>query len=83
MAMADSNLHVPEALMAELKETADAERTSPDALAKEAIERLLENRKLQEIYAFGEGQARKLGIRERDVPRIVKEMRRKHTGAER
>ena len=82
--MADNNIPVPEALLAELQRTAQAEHTSPEALAREAIERLLENRRLQKLYAFGEGQAKKLGIKERDVPRIVKEMRRKdHSGAER
>jgi hypothetical protein len=46
-------------------------------VAHEAIERCLSMKNREKLYAYGEGQARKLGIRERDVPALVEKTRRK------
>jgi hypothetical protein len=46
-------------------------------LAHDAIERYLRMKNRENLYAYGERQARKLGIRERDVPALVEQTRRK------
>jgi hypothetical protein len=75
MAVVDSNLRIPEALMAEVQARADAEQRSPEELVLEAVERYLRLKRREKLYAYGEGQARKLGIREQDVPDLVKQTR--------
>jgi len=75
--MAGSNISVPESLMAELEKAAKSEQRSTEAVAREAIERYLRMKNREKLYAYGEGQARKLGIRERDVPALVEQTRRK------
>ena len=63
--------------MAELEKAAKSEQRSTEAVAHEAIERYLRMKNREKLYAYGEGQARKLGIRERDVPALVEQTRRK------
>jgi hypothetical protein len=75
--MAGSNITVPESLMAELEKAAKSEQRSTEAVAYEAIERYLRTKNREKLYSYGEGQARKLGIRERDVPALVEQTRRK------
>jgi len=73
----EKNLHakIAPALLAEAEEAAQAERISMDELVQDAVERRLKQRRRQKLYAYGEEQARKLGIKEEDVPRIVEEWR--------
>jgi predicted transcriptional regulator len=75
MAMADSTIRMPEALMAEVQKRADAEERAPEELVQEAVEQYLRRKRREKLYAHGEEQARKLGIREEDIPGIVKEVR--------
>ncbi|MGA2211929.1 MAG: hypothetical protein ABSH31_01540 [Bryobacteraceae bacterium] len=56
---------------------AKSEQRSTAALAHDAIERYLRMKNRENLYAYGERQARKLGIRERDVPALVEQTRRK------
>jgi hypothetical protein len=72
MAMADSSIRMPESLMVEVQKRAKAEERSPDELVQEAVERYLRLKRREKLYAYGEDQARKLGIREEDVPDLVK-----------
>jgi len=76
MAMANSNIRVPEALMVELQKTAQDEKRSPEEVVQEAVERYLRQKRREKLHAYGEAQAQKLGIREEDVPELVKQTRR-------
>ena len=73
----EKNLHatIPPALLAEAEQVASADRISVDELVRDAMERRLRERKRQKLYAYGEQQARKLGIKEEDVDRIIHEFR--------
>lgn len=74
--MADSMVHIAEELMARVQQAAASEKLSPQELVREAVETHLRRKRLQELYAYGEGQAWKLGIKESDVDGIVGEERR-------
>jgi len=62
--------------MAELQRAADLEQRSPDEVVEDAVERYLRLKRRERLYAYGEGQANGLGIKEEDVPALVKEIRR-------
>jgi predicted transcriptional regulator len=74
--VSDSSIRVSEALMAELKRAADVEQRSPEEVVEDAVERYLRLKRRERLYAYGEGQAERLGIKEEDVPTLVKEIRR-------
>ena len=74
--MSDSNIRVSEALMAELRRAADVEQRSPEEVVEDAVERYLRLKRRESLYTYGEGQAKRLGIKEEDVPALVKEIRR-------
>ena len=61
--------------MAELQEAATIEHRSAEEVAQEAVERYLRLKRRDKLYTFGEGQAARLGIREDEVPGLVKETR--------
>jgi predicted transcriptional regulator len=69
---------LPGELMAEVRKLAQAEERTPDEVVQEAVERLLRLKRREKLYAYGEGQARKLGLKESDVPRLVRETRQNH-----
>ena len=73
------NTTLPEDLLAEVEKAAQAEQRSSDELVAEAVERYLRQKRREKLYAYGEGQARKLGIREEAVPGLVKQARRDRT----
>ena len=74
--MSDSRIRVSEALMAELQKAADVEQRSPEEVVEDAVERYLRVKRRERLYAYGEGQAKRRGIKEEDVPVLVKEIRR-------
>jgi hypothetical protein len=73
----EKNLHasIPAALFAEAQKAAEAQHVSMDELTQAAMKRYLIELGWQKLYAYGEGQARKLGIKEEDVDRIIHEFR--------
>ena len=71
-------LHVPPELLAKVQEAAREDNRSPDDLVDEALQRYLDERSWQHLYAYGEERARRLGITEQDVPRILAEHRERH-----
>ena len=73
--MSDSSVRVSEALMAELQRAADVEQRSAEEVVEDAVERYLRVKRRERMYAYGEGQAKRLGIIEEDVPALVKEIR--------
>jgi metal-responsive CopG/Arc/MetJ family transcriptional regulator len=66
---------VPSALLAEIQAAALEEQRSTDDLVQDAVQRYLENRRWQRLLAFGEAQARSLGLAESDVQRLIAESR--------
>ena len=74
--MSDSSIRVSEALMAELQRAADVEQRSPEEVVEDAVERDLRLKRRERLYAYGEGQAERVGIEEEDVLALVKETRR-------
>jgi hypothetical protein len=73
----EKDLHacIPSALLLEAQKAASADRISVDELVTDAVARRLRERRRQHLYAYGEGQARKLGMKEEDVDRIIHEFR--------
>jgi hypothetical protein len=73
----EKNFHarIPTALLVEAEKTAAAQHVGMDELTQEAVRRYLDELSWREIYAFGEQQSRKLGIKEEDVDRIIHEQR--------
>lgn len=63
-------------LLAELQNAAAEDRRPAPELLREAVEQYLESRQWQRVLAFGEAQARKLGLGEDDVLRLIAEARR-------
>jgi predicted CopG family antitoxin len=75
-AVPDSNIKISEDLMTELQKAADIEQRSLEDVVGDAVERYLRVKRRERLYAYGEGQAKRLGIEEDDVPALVKEIRR-------
>jgi hypothetical protein len=69
------NTTLPEALLSEVRRLAKIEQRSPDEVVQEAVERLLRLKRREMLYAYGEEQAGKLGIRESDVAELVHQVR--------
>lgn len=69
------NVSLPIPLVAELKRAADADEMTVAEFVQKAVQRSLEDRQWQRLYAYGEQQARNLGIEEADVDRIVHQYR--------
>jgi hypothetical protein len=77
----EKNLHasIPTALLADAYRLAEAEHISVDELVRDAMQRRIGELRRQNLYAYGEAQAQKLGIREEDIERIVHEHREEMT----
>ncbi len=75
MAMTNPNVSIPDHLLAEIRTAAEAEHQSVDELVQDAVARHLRQRRLQKLYAYGEGKAREAGIPQSRVDAIVKEER--------
>jgi hypothetical protein len=75
----EKNLHakIPPALLTEVENAAQAQHITLDEVMRQAVERYLEDRRWQKVYQFGEQQARKLGVKERDIDRIIHGRREK------
>lgn len=72
------SVKMPSSLLAELQAAADEERRTSDELVCEAVQRYLKDRRWQRLLAYGEQQARLLGLTEADVPRLIEEYRQEH-----
>ena len=79
----EKNATIAPDVLQQLAEQGKAEGKTADGLANELLSVLLKLRmqsksddRWQSLLAYGKGQAQKLGIKESDVPRLVKEWRR-------
>jgi hypothetical protein len=70
------SLRLPADLAAEMEAIAAAEGKTPDELYQDAAERLVSQRRLLELVEYGQAQAKRLGLSEEDVPRLIQESRR-------
>jgi hypothetical protein len=68
-------VHMPPDLLAQARRAADEEQRTADDLVRDAVERYLKDRSWQRLIAYGHEQARKLGLTEEDVPRLIAEYR--------
>lgn len=59
----------------EVEKIAKEENRTKSELIREALRRYIENREFRRLQRFGAKQAKKLGIKEGDVQRIVDEYR--------
>jgi hypothetical protein len=74
----EKNLHasIPNALLMEAQKIAEAQNVTVDELVRDAMERRLREIRRQKLRAYGEAQARKLGVSDDEsVERIVHEFR--------
>lgn len=67
---------MPSSLLAEVQEAATEEHRTGEDLVREAVERYLKDRRWHRLLAYGEQQARALGLSDADVPRLIEEYRR-------
>lgn len=75
MSAHNTTLTVAPTLLAQVEAAAHEEHRTPTALVQEAIERYLEDRQWQRLLAFGQAQARAVGLTEADVTRLIAESR--------
>ena len=72
----DSDLvKMPSSLLAEVQAAAEEENRTREELVREAVERYLKDRRWQRLLAYGEQQARALGLSDADVSRLIEEHR--------
>jgi len=70
-----NNLHVPDDLLAAVREAARADGITAEELATDALRRFLAHRKLEELGQYGREQSSRLGYTEDDVLRLIAESR--------
>src|ERR1700733_3512259 len=75
---AQNSIHVSDELLAELQAKAAAEGKTVDELAEEALRKSLEDRKWQELLAYGLERGRASGCTVEDVASVVRENRRRN-----
>jgi predicted transcriptional regulator len=73
-----NSIHVSDELLAELQAKAAAEGKTVDELAEEALRKSIQDRKWQELLAYGLERGRASGYTVEDVPSVVRENRRRH-----
>lgn len=69
------SLSFPREMLREVERAAKQEGRTKSELFREAVRRYLEDREWRALQRYGARQARKLGITEADVPRLVEEYR--------
>jgi hypothetical protein len=69
------HLRMPSELVTQMEAAARAANKTPDEWAAEAFEHHLETEKWRELLAYGRENARRLGLTEEDVPRLIAEHR--------
>lgn len=73
-----NNARLPDALLAEVEETAKAEKRTVVDVLSDAVQRYLDERKWQKLVDAGEQRTRSKGLTEADVPGLVEEVRREN-----
>ena len=73
-----NSIHVSDERMAELRAKAQTAGKTVDELAEETLRKGLEEQSWQDLLAYGLERGRASGYTEDDVPRIVRENRRRY-----
>jgi hypothetical protein len=73
----EKNLHasVPPALLSQAEKVARAENITLDELVRDAMERRVNRRELEEVFAFGQRHARERGVKPGDVAKAIADVR--------
>jgi metal-responsive CopG/Arc/MetJ family transcriptional regulator len=72
---AGNKISLPEPLLTEIKNVAQAERRSVDDVLADAVKRYIEERSWTELIGYGAERARALGVKESDIDRLIEESR--------
>lgn len=75
--MATQNIHIPDDLLAELRQKAAAQGKSVDELAAEALRLGLEERSWQDLLDYGAERGRATGFTEADAAQVVHDWRKR------
>ena len=69
----EKNLHasVATALLTKMQQAAQDEHITPDEFVADAIERRLNGREFEDVFAFGKRHARARGLKPGDVARAI------------
>lgn len=70
------SVSLPPTLVREAEKVAQLEGRTRSELFREALRRYLQERQWQEIQAYGAKQVKRLGLKSRDVNRLITEYRR-------
>ncbi len=73
--MATGNISLPELLLAEIRNAAEAQHRTADDLAADAIRRYLNEQSWTQFVERNERRAKDMGITEDDVDRLIAEYR--------
>ena len=73
--MAANNISLPEPLLAEIENAAQAEHRTADEVAADAIRQYLEKQSWVKFVERNERRAKDMGITENDVDRLISEYR--------
>lgn len=65
-------------LLQEATKVAKREGRTQSELVREALRQYIKNQEWQELRAYGKAQAKALGIKASDVPRLVREVRKEN-----
>lgn len=76
----DKNVALPDELLTTIAEMAQAEGKTADELIEVATRRYITQQRLDRLVRRNESRARELGIRDQDVPGIVRQWRREQRG---
>jgi hypothetical protein len=71
----EKNVHVPDDLLADMQTAAQREGKTPDELFEEAGRRYLLHLRLDSLSVYGGDRAKRLGLQESDVDRLITESR--------
>jgi predicted DNA-binding protein len=66
---------LPNDLQTQLEEIAHEEKRTVPEIVREATERYIAHRHLDQLSLRGAARAKKLGLSEKDVPRLIRETR--------
>ena len=70
-----TSLYLPPRLLKEAERVAKREGRTRNELVREAVRRYIADSKWRDLQDYGEAQARKLGLKESDVERLIHEYR--------
>ena len=78
---AANNISLPEPLLAEIQNAAQAEHRTVDEVLTDAVQRSVEDRSWTKLLDYGAEQAKALGVNEPDIERLIAESRAEQRGS--